>query len=264
LLPRRALSIPPFGDLADPRRMATIAAAAEANGWDGIFVWDHLLRPVEQATHIADPWVTMTAMAMVTRTITIGPMVTPIARRRVMKLAREAATLDLASGGRLILGIGLGVDSGGELIRTAEITDPRERANVLDEALPVLARLLAGEHVVHRGPRVTIDGITLAPTGLQQPRIPIWLAARGGHLAPVRRAARYEGVCLLDVTPDRYRRITEVIEHERGGTSGYAIAMQSPNPFDPADFPGLAWAIREFPPDVTAAAVEAVVGAPPE
>ena len=58
-----ALSLPPFGELSDPFVLMDLAAAAEANGWDAVFVWDHLLRPLEQATFIADPWIMMSAIA---------------------------------------------------------------------------------------------------------------------------------------------------------------------------------------------------------
>ena len=62
---QHAISLPIFGALSDPRAVVDVATAAEGHGWDAIFVWDHLLRPVEQATHIADPWITLTAIAMI-------------------------------------------------------------------------------------------------------------------------------------------------------------------------------------------------------
>ena len=68
-----ALSLPPFGALSDPHVVVDLAIAAEEAGWDAVFVWDHLLRPVEQATLIADPWITMTAIAMSTQRVKIGP-----------------------------------------------------------------------------------------------------------------------------------------------------------------------------------------------
>src|SRR4051794_39333720 len=105
--------VAPFGELSEPALMAELAAEAEAAGWDGFFVWDHVAyrQPV---THVADPWVTLSAVAMRTQRVRIGPLVTPLARRRPHQLARETVTLDRLSGGRLVLGVGLGPDTTGE------------------------------------------------------------------------------------------------------------------------------------------------------
>ena len=245
-----AISLPPFGELSDPNVVVDIAVAAEETGWDAVFVWDHLLRPVEQATLIADPWVTMAAIAMKTSRIRIGPMVTPIARRRPLKLAREVATLDMASRGRLTLGLGLGVDSGGELTRTAEELDPKVRGSMLDEGVRLLDQMLRGEHVVHNGTHFMVDGITLAPTGVQRPRVPFWLATRGDNLAPVRRAARYEGLCPTTITPERLGELVDFVAAERGSLDGYdfAIMITPDNPLAEFERRGATWAIHEMQP----------------
>ena len=78
-------------------------------------------------------------------TVRIGPMVTPLSRRRVRKLARETVTLDLLSSGRLTLGVGLGSARNGELEPFGEVADPRERARLLDQGLDELTRYWAGE-----------------------------------------------------------------------------------------------------------------------
>lgn len=247
---RHALSLPPFGELSDPLVLIDLAVAAEEHGWDGVFLWDHLLRPVEQATLIADPWIMLTAIAMATKTVRIGPMVTPIARRRPLKLAREIATLDLVSAGRLTLGLGLGVDSGGELTRTAEELDPKVRGSMLDEGVRLLDSMLRGEHVVHHGQHYVIDGITLAPTGVQQPRVPFWLATRGDNLAPLRRAAKYEGLCPTVITPERLGEIVEFIADERGTLDGFdfALMVTPDHPFEEYERRGATWAIHEMQP----------------
>ena len=120
-----AIFLPIFGELAEPRLVADLAGEAEAAGWDGVFVWDHMLyrAPV---TDIADPWITLAAVAMATERVRIGPMVTPLPRRRP-KLARETLSLDRLSAGRLVLGVGMGGDPGGELTAFGEELDP-ERA----------------------------------------------------------------------------------------------------------------------------------------
>jgi alkanesulfonate monooxygenase SsuD/methylene tetrahydromethanopterin reductase-like flavin-dependent oxidoreductase (luciferase family) len=250
---RHALSLPPFGELSNPHILVDLAVAAEENEWDAVFVWDHLLRPVEQATLIADPWIMLAAIAAATEHVRIGPMITPIARRRPLKLAREVATLDLLSDGRLILGLGLGVDSGGELTRTAEELDPRVRGSMLDEGVRLLDRMLRGEYVEHTGTHYMINGITVQPTGVQKPRVPFWLATRGDNLAPVRRAAKYEGLCPTTVTPDRFEQLVEIVHRERGSLDGYDFAvMTTPDhPIEAYEKRGATWAVHEMKPHHT-------------
>lgn len=78
---KRGLFLPAFDPLADPRVFADVAMQAEEAGWDGIFVWDHLLY-ADPVTEIADPWICLAAAAMVTERIELGIMVTPLSRRR--------------------------------------------------------------------------------------------------------------------------------------------------------------------------------------
>lgn len=242
---RRAISLAPVGRLSDPHVLVDVAVAAEENGWDGLFLWDHVLRPAEEPAGLLDPWVTLTAIAAVTTRIRIGPMITPIARRRPLKLAREAATLDLFSRGRLTLGLGLGVDAGGELTRSGEELDPKTRGTMLDEGVALLDKLLRGERVVHRGTHYTVDGVTLTPAGVQRPRVPFWLAARGHALAPVRRAAKYEGVALLAVTPDRFAELVECVQGERGRLEGFDFAVWATPDYPLRDYEqrGATWVV---------------------
>ena len=75
---RYGLYLPPFGPFGDPVVLVDLAVRAEAAGWDGIFLWDHL---VYQGMPIADPWTTLAAIAQATRRVRLGPMVTPLPRR---------------------------------------------------------------------------------------------------------------------------------------------------------------------------------------
>ena len=122
---------------------------AEAAGWDGVFVWDHMMYrpPVER---IADPWTVMAAMAHATDASSLGPMVTPIARRRAQVLARQTATLDRLSNGRLVFGVGLGGDPGGELSLFDEEMDAQVRAQLLDDGLEHIDRWWRGEESERR------------------------------------------------------------------------------------------------------------------
>jgi len=87
-------------------------------------------------------------------------MVTPLARRRPVKVARETATLDRLSGGRLTLGVGLGSDRfGSEFTITGEELDDGRRARMLDESLEILAAAWSGEPVHHRAEHYTVEGM---------------------------------------------------------------------------------------------------------
>jgi alkanesulfonate monooxygenase SsuD/methylene tetrahydromethanopterin reductase-like flavin-dependent oxidoreductase (luciferase family) len=135
VLVRSGLFLPLFDELANPALVADLAAEAEEAGWHGVFVWDHV-RWREPVVDVADPWITLTAIATATERVRIGPMVTPLARRRPVKVGRETATLDRLSAGRLTLGVGLGNDHAGcELSITGEEADDRRRARMLDESL---------------------------------------------------------------------------------------------------------------------------------
>src|SRR5688500_5376212 len=111
---RYGIFVPNFGPLGTARALADLAADAEAAGWDGFFIWDHIARKPE-FRDVADTWIALTAIAMRTNTVRLGALVTPIARRRPWKLARETASLDHLSGGRLIFGAGLGSAGGSQL-----------------------------------------------------------------------------------------------------------------------------------------------------
>ena len=160
---RYGLTLPIFDNLADPRLLAELAAEAESHGWDGVFVWDHVYyrEPVRAVT---DPWTALAAMAVATSKITIGPMVTPLARRRPQVLARQIVALDHLTDGRFVLGAGLGLDSsGGEFVRFGEEADVGRRAEAYDESLDILRAFLSGEQVDHRGTHVTAEGVTFLP-----------------------------------------------------------------------------------------------------
>jgi alkanesulfonate monooxygenase SsuD/methylene tetrahydromethanopterin reductase-like flavin-dependent oxidoreductase (luciferase family) len=266
---RFAVFLPIFGELAEPAVVAELAAAAEASGWDGVFVWDHITyrAPV---TDVADPWVTLAAIACATSRVLIGPLVTPVARRRPSKLARETVSIDRLSGGRLVFGAGLGGDDYREFTGLGDEADPRARARLLDEGLDVLTALWSGAVVNHSGPAYTVDGMAFRPTALQHPRIPVWLAARYPNQAPVRRAARYDGIFPIDLdTPAQLAEVMAVVRQHRSPREAgrpFDVALVAPERGRPEEFAeaGATWWLREFDPfTVTAAEVRSVVAAGP-
>ncbi len=253
---RHALFLAPFNHLVDPHVMVEVAVAAEEAGWDGLYLWDHVLRPAEESRDIADAWIVLAAIACHTSRLRIGPMVTPLVRRRVQKVARETVTLDHLSRGRLTLGIGLGVDSGRELSGFAEETDPRRRGAHTDEAVIALQGLWSGERTTVHGHDVWVDGVTFRPRPLQQPRIPTWFAARGDALRPARRAGRHgDGLFPIEVDRDQLGRMLEAVAAERGSLDGFDVAIRSSDhPSALADL-GVTWVLHDFAPDTSVNAV---------
>lgn len=178
---RFAVSSPNVGAAGE---LVDLAVAAESAGWDAFFLWDHVHLIRDLRLEIHDPWVLLGAIAHATSTIRLGTMVTPVPRRRPQKLAKEVVTLDHLSGGRVILGVGLGWPADDEFGAFGEPTDDRARADLLDAGLDVVGAVCRGES-------------TMMPGSVQQPSPPVWVAAMSPARRPLRRAARFDGVVPL-------------------------------------------------------------------
>lgn len=239
---RYAIDVPNFGDFAEPEVFIDLAVRAEQAGWDGLFVWDHVVHDKSVPRDIADPWILLAAAAAATARIRLGPMLTPVARRRVAKLAREVTTLDRLSHGRTIFGAGLGAPLADEFGSFGEPTDPRLLAARLDEGLAALDRLWSGERVDIHGEHVTIDDVTMTPTPVQRPRVPVWLGGYWPRRAPMRRAARWDGAVPLfddgdDATPPSLQQVrdcAEFLRAERGSLDGFDLMVGGRTPDDAA------------------------------
>lgn len=189
-----AVGLPNVREYADPRLLVELAGEAEAAGWDGVFVWDHIAREEDPSIPATDPWIAMAGMAVATQRVRLGIMVTPLARRRPWKVAREAVALDALSGGRFTLGVGLGGGAQAEFAAFGEPADPRVRSELLDEGLAVLDGLWSGEPFSFEGEHYRVSGAEFTPRAVQQPRVPVWVAGRWPNRRPFRRAARWDGV----------------------------------------------------------------------
>jgi alkanesulfonate monooxygenase SsuD/methylene tetrahydromethanopterin reductase-like flavin-dependent oxidoreductase (luciferase family) len=250
---KRGIFVAPFEELSEPGLVAELAARAERRGFDGFFVWDHVAyrEPVQA---LADPWVTLAAVAMRTERVRIGPLVTPLARRRPHQLARETVTLDRLSRGRLVLGVGLGSETTGEFdpARFGEEGDPKARATLLDEGLERLLGYWDGG---------------FEPPPVQRPRIPIWVAARWPKKRPLRRAARYEGLFPIDLPgPEALAELAADVEALRGPGSGpFDLVAEHSAGDDPAPWAaaGATWCLTGFDRQPTRAEVEAAIDAGP-
>jgi alkanesulfonate monooxygenase SsuD/methylene tetrahydromethanopterin reductase-like flavin-dependent oxidoreductase (luciferase family) len=190
--------LPNFGEYSDLRLLAELAHDAEVAGWEGCFLWDHIHQWHGQEP-FADPWMALTAMALHTERIRLGPLVTPLARRRPWKLARETVTLDHLSGGRLILGVGVGLPQAASLPPEdfgafGEAVAPHVRAARMDEGLAVLTGLWRGQPFSYDGTQYQVHDVCFRPPPVQQPRIPLWVGGHWPTKAPFRRAAQWDGV----------------------------------------------------------------------
>lgn len=241
---RYGLEVPNCGEYADVQVLISLAEEAEAAGWDGFFLWDHIATaasPFTQSTGrdpIIDPWIALTAIAMRTERIRIGPLVTPLPRRRPWKVARESVTLDHLSSGRLILGLGAGFPgiAETEFGRFGEPSTPRERAARFDEGLNVLRGLWSGESFRYAGEHYQIEEITFLPTPLQSPHTPVWIGSTWPHGAPFRRAARWDGVVpvRLDgpMTPEDVRDVCAYIAQHRESDDHFDVVSVGVSPAD--------------------------------
>ena len=218
----------------DPRTVAELAREVEEAGWDGAFYWDGICLG-EMDTY--DPWVVMAAMAMRTERVRIGAVLTPPARRRPWKLARETMTLDHLSGGRLVLPVGLGALDDGGFSKVGEPTDRRVRARLLDESLEILTGLWSGEPFSYEGEHYRFEEMTFRPPPVQRPRIPIWVVGAWPSEKSMRRALRYDGVLPATVggsagspgvTPDTIREIKQYVEENRDDAFDIVWEGQTP------------------------------------
>ena len=220
----------------DPRTVAGLAREAEEAGWDGVFYWDGICVG-EMDTY--DPWVVMAAMAMRTERVRLGAILTPPARRRPWKLARETMTLDHLSGGRLVLPVGLGALDDGGFSKVGEPTDRKVRAQRLDESLEILTGLWSGEPFSYEGEHYRLEEMTFLPAAVQRPRVPIWVVGAWPSERSMRRALRYDGMLAAKaggtatgpgVTPEDIRAMRDYVEENREVAGDFDIVWEGATP----------------------------------
>ena len=196
---RYGICLPTGGECGDPRFTVDLARRAEASGWDGVLLEDYVCYQGDRATPTCNSWIALAAMATRTERIRLGTAVTPLARRRPWNVAREAAGIDQLSGGRMILGVGLGetratIGVDASLVAFGEQPDARKRGEMLDEGLEIIAGLWTGEPFSFRGRHFTVEEVTFLPRPVQRPRIPIWVVGAWPRPKSMARAVRFDGL----------------------------------------------------------------------
>ena len=236
---RYGVFLPNFGPFGDPHVLIDLARDAESYGWDGLFIWDHILFQGDSPHDVVDPWVALAGIATNTSTLRFGALMTPLARRRPWKVARETATLDRLSNGRLIVGAGLGFPPDAEFEFFGDPSDDRVRAQRLDEGLAILNGLWSGEPFSFSGEHYTLEEMQFLPTPVQKPRPPIWIAGWWPNKPPFRRAARWDGVYPERAdwkipTPDDLREILAYVrQHREDGSDPKDVVLNGHTPHDP-------------------------------
>jgi alkanesulfonate monooxygenase SsuD/methylene tetrahydromethanopterin reductase-like flavin-dependent oxidoreductase (luciferase family) len=224
---RFGLNLPNFNYLGDVRTHLELAQMAEAAGWDGYFLWDHINWP-DQGAH-ADPWIALGVIAAQTQRLLLGTAVTPVARRRPLKLAREILTLDALSGGRFIFGAGNGIIPD-EFGHVGDESDLRVRAEMLEEGLAVFQALTREGEVDFDGRHLHVKTKGFGPPACGR-KVPIRIGATWPRPKPVARAARIDGIIpILDpytkqITPEQVRELASFISAHRESEEPFDIVL---------------------------------------
>ena len=208
------------------RTVAKLASLAEGAGWDGCFLGD--------AIWCEDPMISLAAAAVTTRQIRLGMMIIPMPLRRPWKVASESIALDHLSEGRLILGLGAGAVWMGWQGFPDEVTDPRVRAEMLDESIDILTLLYQCKQFDYDGKhyhlRLTLlDEQYYPPKPVQQPRIPLWVVGVWPKKKSMRRTLKCDGVIVEkpgeEVTPADIQDVKTYVDANRTLSTPFDIVV---------------------------------------
>lgn len=167
-----------------------IALLAEEIGYDHLWVYDHVETVPRREPEVCfEAWMMMAALAEVTSTARLGQMVTCVGYRNAGLLAKQAATVDVVSGGRLILGLGAGWFHEEYASYGYEYPGDRERLAILEETAEAVRRLWTEPSVTFDGQHVHLAGALCDPKPLQD-LPPVWIGG-GGEKVTLRIAAQH-------------------------------------------------------------------------
>jgi F420-dependent oxidoreductase-like protein len=195
-------------------RSVELAQLAERAGYDHLWVYDHVETvPRREPTHCFEAFTMLAALSQVTESAELGQLVTCSSYRNAGLLAKEAACIDVFSGGRLILGLGAGWYSREYAAYGYEYPSDRVRLEVLDETISVIPRLWSEETVTFDGKHLHFDGAFCDPKPIRRPRPPIWVGG-GGEKVTLRIAAQHADATNWQVGLDQFVHKSKVLaEH---------------------------------------------------
>ncbi|MBT3926155.1 MAG: LLM class flavin-dependent oxidoreductase [Rhodospirillaceae bacterium] len=232
--------LPPADDggafrLADFETTQRLVLALERNGFHAMWVGDHLAF----AQPILDPLIQLSQASAISQRLMLGTAVFLLPLRHPAPVAKQVATLDLLSSGRVIFGVGVGGEFPGEFALSG--VPVKERGARLSEGIEVLRKLWRGEPVAHSGKFYPFPETLMLPAPHQSGGPPIWCGGR--KEAALRRAGRLaDGWLSYVVTPDQYRAALEIIarageEAERdlsGFATGHLLFVRLAKDYDSA------------------------------
>ena len=188
-----------------------VARAAEESLFESIWVYDHFHTmpiPTDEATHEA--WTLMAALGAATQRVRLGQMCTCIGYRNPAYLAKVAATVDVISGGRVEMGIGAGWYEHEWRAYGYGVPRAGERLAMLDEGVQIMRQAWSTGRATLDGQHYQVDGAICQPLPLQEGGIPLWIAG-GGEKKTLRTAAKYAQYTNFDVTPEVFKRKSEIL-----------------------------------------------------
>ena len=205
--------------------LLAMAKSAEQAGLDSVWVGDSLT-----AKPRLEPLTTLSAIAMRTRRVRLGTAVMLPALRHPVSLAQMAATVDTVSGGRLIIGAGVGgAFNDAQQREWLNVgVKPSRRASRFEEVLEITNRLTSGESVTFAGKHFDLDDVSVRPRALQPDGVPFLVAChwRAGRERQFQRAAKLgAGFMSISDYPDEYAR---VVDRVRGYTAEYGGDPDAP------------------------------------
>lgn len=165
---------------AEPRWWLESARRLDEAGYDGLWCWDHFMGRGDLTVPVVESWTILAMAAAATRRVTVAPFVANVMNRHPAVLARMAGTLQIASGGRLILGIGIGGAPREHAAYGMPFPEALERVHHLEEAVATIRALWTGGPVSRESVLYPLDGATAFPVPDPTPRIIVGGETRNG------------------------------------------------------------------------------------
>ena len=175
--------------------MTAVGKAAEASGYDSIWVYDHFhTTPTPEIESVFEAWTVTAGLARDTQRVHIGQMVTCNGYRNPALLAKIASTVDVMSHGRAICGLGAGWYEHEWLAYGYGFPATRDRMRAFREAVEIIVRMWTDEKASFKGEYYSVNGAINEPKGVQQPHMPLWLGG-GGEQVTLKLVAQYGDGC---------------------------------------------------------------------